>query len=70
MLQMSQLLHRLQQCLVINESFAPYLDWDGFGWQLLPFLPSTADSVAVPLVLSPFPMHAVSNVVFNPESEI
>ena len=55
---------------MINEGFAPSLDWDGFRWQLVPFLLNAADSVALLLVLSPFPMHADNNLAFTPESEI
>lgn len=36
----------------------------------MPFLPSAADSVALPLVTSPFSVLAVSNLAFTPESEI
>lgn len=40
---------------MINEGFAPSPERDVSGEQPVPFLPNAADSVALQLVLSPFP---------------
>lgn len=35
--------------------------------QMVPFLPNAANWVALSLVLSPFPVHAISNLAFTQE---
>lgn len=40
---------------MINEGSAPSPEWDVSAGQPVPFLPNGVDSVALQLVLSPFP---------------